>query len=212
MTGEYSVASKEGRNIWRIGLASFAAAGLFYLGGCAAIESMFSPPPPPPPPPPPARMEPIPSPSKEESPPPPIKREPAPPAPKRPPSPPPPKKEQSPPPAKREPAPPPTVKEPEAPPPRKEPEPTPPVLAPQVGKDDEEQQRREASARIVRVERLVGQLEEKKLSEGQREQLLTIRSFLDKAKDALGERDLAKASNLADKARILAEELAQGVR
>ena len=51
-----------------------------------------------------------------------------------------------------------------------------------------------------------------KLSEEQREQLLTIRSFLEKAKDALGERDLAKASNLADKARILAEELAQGVR
>ena len=117
-----------------------------------------------------------------------------------------------PPPAKREPAPATTVKEPEAPPPRKEPEPTPPVLAPHVGKDDEEQQRREASARIVRVERLVGQLEEKKLSEEQREQLLTIRSFLEKAKDALGERDLAKASNLADKARILAEELAQGVR
>ena len=175
------MAVKQGWNIRRIVLASFAAAALLYFEGCAATESVSSPPPPPPPP---ARMEPIPSPPKEEPPPP----------------------------AKREPAPPPTVKEPEAPPPRKEPEPTPPVLAPHVGKDDEEQQRREASARIVRAERLVGQLDEKKLSEGQREQLMTIRSFLDKARDALGERDLARASNLADKARILAEELAEAVR
>ena len=115
-----------------------------------------------------------------------------------------------PPPVKRVPTPPPPKKEPEPLPAAKEPEIPPPVLAPQVG--DEEQLKREAGSRIQRTEQLIGQLEEKKLTEDQKEQLLTIRSLLGNAKEAFATKDLAKASNLADKARVLGEELARGIR
>jgi hypothetical protein len=106
----------------------------------------------------------------------------------------------------------PVKKEPEAPPAKKEPETPPPVLAPQVGKEGQEQLRRMATSRIQRTEQLIGQLEGKKLSNDQHEQLLTVQSLLGNAKEALVAQDLAKASNLADKARILVEELSQVVR
>jgi hypothetical protein len=106
----------------------------------------------------------------------------------------------------------PSPKEPEAPAVKKEPEPPVPVLAPQVDRHDEDQLRRDTAARIQQGERLAAQLEEKPLTEEQREQLLTIRTFLGKAKEAVVERDLARASNLAEKARILADELTQRVR
>jgi hypothetical protein len=138
-----------------------------------------------------------------------------PPAPKvRIPPPPPVKKEPAPPsPANKEPeAPQPAKKEPEAPPTKKEPETAPPVLAPQVGKGDEEQSKRTAGSRIQRTEQLIGQLGGKKLTNDQREQLLTVQNLLGSAKEALAAQDLAKASNLAEKARILAEELSQVVK
>jgi hypothetical protein len=87
-----------------------------------------------------------------------------------------------------------------------------PVLAPQVGKDGEAQLRRTATARIQRSEHVIGQLEAKKLTSEQREQLLTVQSLLENAREALSVQDLTKASNLAEKARLLAEELAQTVR
>jgi hypothetical protein len=138
-----------------------------------------------------------------------------------PPPPPPPKKEPAPPAVKKEPEPAPPKKEPEAPgvkkesdapSVKKEPEVVPPVLAPQVGKQDEEQLRREAGTRIQRAEALIGRIDEKKLTKDQQEQLLTIQSLLKSAKEAVEAKDLARASNLAEKARILAEELAQAAR
>jgi hypothetical protein len=88
----------------------------------------------------------------------------------------------------------------------------PPVLAPQVGKEGEEQLRRTANSRIQRAEQLIGQLEGKKLTPEQQEQFLTVRSLVGNAREALVSQDLTKASNLADKARILAEELAQSIK
>jgi hypothetical protein len=118
----------------------------------------------------------------------------------------------APPPAKKEPEPPqPPKAEPEAPV-KKEPEGPPPVLAPQVGKAGEEHLKRTASSRIQRSEEIIGQLEAKKLTSEQREQLLTAKSLLGSAREALSSQDLTKASNLAEKARILVEELAQAVR
>ena len=168
----------------------FALAGLMTAiamgwSGCTTIQSIFSPPP-------------------------------APTVPVAPPAPVPPKKEPvapAPPPTKKEPeAPQPPKKEPEAPSEKKDSEAPPPVLAPQVGKGDEEQLRRTAVARIQRAEQLVGQLEGKSLTGEQQERLMTVRSLLGSARDALTAKDLTKASNLADKARLLAEELAQGVK
>jgi hypothetical protein len=116
-------------------------------------------------------------------------------------------------PAKKEPeVPQPPKKEPDAPPEKKDAETPPPVLAPQVGKGDEEQLRRTAVSRIQRTEQLVGQLEGKSLTGEQQERLMTVRSLLGSAREALAAQDLTKASNLADKARLLAEELSQGVK
>ncbi len=154
-------------------------------GGCTTIKSIFSPPP-------------------------------APTVPVAPPAPVPPKKEPvapAPAPTKKEPeAPQPPKKEPETPPDKKDSEASPPVLAPQVGKGDEEQLRRTAVSRIQRTEQLVGQLEGKSLTGEQQERLMTVRSLLGSSRDALTAQDLTKASNLAEKARLLAEELSQAVK
>jgi outer membrane biosynthesis protein TonB len=204
---------------WRIGVAGVLAALVVAVGGCAALESLFSPPPPPPvrkePAPPPVKKEPEPAPPKKEpEAPPPPKKEPEPAPPKKEPPAPPVKKEPvvPPPPVRKEPAPPPVKKEPDAPSAKQEPDAAPPVLAPQVGKQDEEQLRRETSTRIQRAELLIGRIDDKKLSKEQQEQFLTIQSLLRSAKEAVETKDLTRASNLAEKARILAEELAQATR
>jgi outer membrane biosynthesis protein TonB len=187
-------------------LAGLVVAIAVAWGGCTTIKSIVSRPPAPKvtiPPPPPVKKEPeAPQPAKKEPEAPPTTKEPLPtkaPAP--------------PPPVKKEPeAPQPAKKEPEAPPTKKEPETAPPVLAPQVGKGDEEQSKRTAGSRIQRTEELIRLLEGKKLTHDQREQLLTVQNLLGSAKEALAAQDLAKASNLAEKARILAEELTQAVK
>lgn len=219
--------AQENLALRRIALAGLFVAFALEWGGCTTIESIFSPPPPPraseppiskeapsapvpkdkaPEAPQPVQKEPAVAPSKEEPPPP------APTAAPAPTPPPPPKKEPVAPPKKEPEAPQPVKREPEAPPAKKEPETPPPVLAPQVGKEGQEQLRRTATSRIQRTEQLIGQLEGKKLTNDQHEQLLTVQSLLGNAKEALVAQDLAKASNLADKARILVEELAQVVR
>ena len=72
--------------------------------------------------------------------------------------------------------------------------------------------RRDAQTRIDGAERLVRDIDRKKLVERQQEQNLeTIQSFLSKAKEALSARDLQRAYTLADKAYILASELARGI-
>ncbi len=216
---------------------TFGVAGLLVAiavgwSGCTTIRSIFAPPPAPsvpvsPPAPLPPRVEPVPPAPIEKGPeaPPPPRMEPeTPPAEKETPPPtkappptpgaPPVKKEPAPPaPVKKEPeAPPPPKKEPETLPAKKEPEAPPPILAPQVGKEDEEQLKRTAGARIQRTEQLIGQLEGKNLSGEQQEHLMTVRSLLANAREALAARDLAKASNLAEKARLLAEDLSQSVK
>ncbi len=144
---------------------------------------------------------------------PPVKKEPVAPAPaKKEPPPPPPKKEPEPAPPKKEPEAPGAKKEPEAPSVKKEPEVAPPVLAPKVGKQDEEQLRRDVGTRIQRAELLIGRIDEKKLTKDQQEHFLTIQSLLKSAKEAVESKDLARAANLAEKARILAEELAQATK
>lgn len=98
-----------------------------------------------------------------------------------------------------------------APPPPKTPpakrESPPPVLSPQVGREDEDRLSREANARIRKAEQTVQQIDQKKLAKDQQGTLSTIRSFLANAREALTARDFPRATNLAEKAQILAEEL-----
>lgn len=229
---------RSGWTVKTVGLSGAIGIVVLAWAGCASVDSIFVPPPAPkvpaPAPPPPVRPEPVsPPPVKTEPPPSPPKKEaepspppqkvvpetptmaPAPP-PTKPPTPPPPpapvKREPvKPSPPKKEPEPgPPAKGEPQAPA-KKEPETPPPVLAPQVGKAREEQLRRTTSSRIQRSEEVIGQLEGKTLTSEQREQLLTAKSLVGSAREALASEDLTKASNLAEKARILVEELAQTV-
>lgn len=99
---------------------------------------------------------------------------------------------------------------PEIPPARREP--PPPVLAPQVGRGDEDRLRREANTRIQKTEQIVAQIDRKRLAKEQVETYSTIQNFLSNAREALTARDFPRASNLADKAQILAEDLLRSVR
>jgi hypothetical protein len=79
-----------------------------------------------------------------------------------------------------------------------------------TGVEDEQRMRREAQTRIDGAERLILDVDPKKLAEKRQEQnLLTIQSFLSKAKEALSARDVQRAFTLADKALLLADELSR---
>jgi hypothetical protein len=90
---------------------------------------------------------------------------------------------------------------------RKEP---PPVLSPQVSSAEELRLTQEARTRIEGAERLVSQLDPRRLDRQQQDTLATIKDFLAKSKEAMITRDLQRAYNLADKAYILVEDLSRG--
>lgn len=109
------------------------------------------------------------------------------------------------------PAPPPPPR-PEATPVEPPPPPPPAVLSPQVGSEEERRLQRDTQSRIDRTERLLSQVDPKRLAGQQQENYETIRSFLAKAKEALYSRDVQRAMTLADKAYLLANELTRGLR
>src|SRR5262245_49467596 len=104
-------------------------------------------------------------------------------------------------PAPTAPAPTPVPVPPTAPPPR--------VLSTAV--DDEQRMRRDAQTRIEGTERLIKDIDRTKLVEQQAASNQPIQSFLSKAKEALTARDVQRAYTLADKAYLLASELARGI-
>lgn len=95
------------------------------------------------------------------------------------------------------------------PPARRAPAPPPPVLSPELGRADEERLRQEADSKLRRVEQILQRLDEKELAREQHETFSAVQSFLAKAKEALSAQDFLRASNLADKAQVLAEELSR---
>jgi len=170
----------------------------FALGGCASVGDLMLPGPTAPP----ARPAIV----EEEAAPPaprpaPVAKEPAP-APPRPAAPP----------AREQPPAPPTP----VPPPRtaaipREPSPA-PVLAPQASAEEEQRMKSQAERRIEGTERLVQRIDPSRLAREQRENYLTIQSFLVKAREALSTRDVQRAFTLADKAFLLADELSKAPR
>ena len=88
----------------------------------------------------------------------------------------------------------------------------PPVLSPQIGPDEADKLRQEASRRLERTEQLLDRIADKRLTRDQHETLETIQNFLVNARDALTAQDYLKAANLAEKAHVLAQELTQRVR
>ncbi|MFQ5520191.1 MAG: hypothetical protein ACE5FK_02235 [Candidatus Methylomirabilia bacterium] len=85
----------------------------------------------------------------------------------------------------------------------------PPVLSPTINRVEADRLQREANARIEGAERIVEQVHQEQLPHEQQEALQTIQDFLVKARAALSARELERAVNLADKAQILANELAR---
>ncbi|HEY3197747.1 MAG TPA: hypothetical protein VGJ57_07015 [Nitrospirales bacterium] len=83
-----------------------------------------------------------------------------------------------------------------------------PVLLPD-SKAEGSRMAQEASSRIARAEQIANQVDQKKLTKEQEETYLSIKSFVVKAKKAVQAKDFARASTLANKAIILAEELAK---
>lgn len=92
------------------------------------------------------------------------------------------------------------------------PAPQPRILGQQVSSEDEKRIQGDAQRRIDRTERLVKQIAQRRLVGDQQQNLLTVQSFLVKAREALSEKDVQRALTLADKAYLLAEELVKVVR
>ena len=119
------------------------------------------------------------------------------------------------PPAPPAPAPPaarpaPTRTVPPPPPPRP---PAPPaVLSPQAPPEEERRLVRVTNENIAGAEQILKQIDSRRLSSEQQDTAQTIRSFIAKARDALGTNDVGRAATLADKARVLADELGRSVR
>jgi hypothetical protein len=87
-----------------------------------------------------------------------------------------------------------------------------PVLAPQASAEEEQRIKSQAERRIEGTERLVQKIDPSRLVREQRENYLTIQSFLAKAREALSARDVQRAFTLADKAYLLADELSKRPR
>jgi len=88
----------------------------------------------------------------------------------------------------------------------------PPVLSPVLSAVDEQKLRAEAQQRIDGAEQHLRQVDPAKLASGQQDSLQTVQSFLDKAREALRTQDVQRAFTLADKAYLLADELARRPR
>jgi hypothetical protein len=86
------------------------------------------------------------------------------------------------------------------------------VLSPVLGAVDEQRLRAEAQQRIVGAEQRLRQIDQAKLASPQQDSLQTVQSFLDKAREALLAQDVQRAFTLADKAYLLADDLAKRPR
>lgn len=96
--------------------------------------------------------------------------------------------------------------------PPKEAPPPPPVLSTQVSLEEEKRIQDRTQRRIDGTERLLRQIDGRRLAGDQQQNLSTIHSFLAKAKEALTVRDVQRAYTLADKAYLLADELSRLLR
>ena len=90
----------------------------------------------------------------------------------------------------------------------KVPEPEEPLLlSPTITDEHKDKMESEVTTKIRHAEQLVAKVDLKQLTAQQTETLSTIESFLSKAKEALQQKDMPRALNLADKAQTLAREL-----
>ena len=180
-------------------IALLLTAALLGLTGCATIKGWFQPAPPP--------AQAAQPPARAEQPPARAEQ-------------PPPRAEQSNDPAPRaatpSPSPAPRVTPPAAPrptaPASAPPAAAPPVLSPVLSAADEQRLRADTQQRLDGAEQRLRQIDPSKLASAQQDSLLTVQSFIDKAREALQAKDIQRAFTLADKAYVLADELTKRPR
>ena len=85
--------------------------------------------------------------------------------------------------------------------------PMPPVLAPRLSPMEEIRLRRVAAEAIGKAEGAWGRVQVERLGADGRETYALIESFLARAREAFRDRDFSRAVALAEKARILSNEL-----
>ena len=88
----------------------------------------------------------------------------------------------------------------------------PPVLSPVLSAADEQRLRADTQQRLDGAEQRLRQIDPSKLASAQQDSLLTVQSFIDKAREALQAKDIQRAFTLADKAYVLADELTKRPR
>ena len=86
------------------------------------------------------------------------------------------------------------------------------MLSPVLSAVDEQRLRADAQQRIDGAQQRLRQIDPAKLASSQQDSLQTVQSFLDKAREALQTQDVQRAFTLADKAYLLADELAKRPR
>jgi hypothetical protein len=74
---------------------------------------------------------------------------------------------------------------------------------------DEQKLRSDTQRRIDGADKRLRQIDTAKLASGDQDSLQTVQSFLEKAREALQAQDFQRAFTLADKAYLLADELAK---
>jgi hypothetical protein len=86
------------------------------------------------------------------------------------------------------------------------------VLAPQVSPAEQNRLKLLAMTRIDGAEQILRRVDARKLGPDQQQTYGTAQSFVAKAREALAEADYERAFNLADKAEVLATDLARSSR
>ena len=89
---------------------------------------------------------------------------------------------------------------------------SPRVLSPQEGLAEEKRQRQETASKIQQAKHTVLRVDQKRLPKDQQAMYATVQSFIANAKTALSAQDFVRATNLADKAQVLANDLLQSVQ
>ncbi len=88
----------------------------------------------------------------------------------------------------------------------------PPVLSPKAGAEDTERMKQASVTKIQQTEDIIKLIDQARLNKGQQDTYATVQSFLADARKALTAQDYLRASNLADKAHVLAEDLSRGLK
>lgn len=83
------------------------------------------------------------------------------------------------------------------------------MLTPDIRQGDIETLQREIRRKIQIAEGLAAKVDPTKLDQDHKDAFATVESFIARAKESLTRQDFPAASNMAEKARILAEELSR---